>query len=102
MGEVSILIRALLVGVLLGGMFYGGLWWTVRHSVSTRHIGVWLIGSFLLRAAITVSGFYFVAQEHWRALLTCSLGFLMARIAVTCLTRTPPERKDPFLQGIGP
>jgi F1F0 ATPase subunit 2 len=90
------------VGLLLGGVFYGGLWWTVRRSVSTRRLGVWLIGSFLLRAAITVSGFYFVAQDDWRAVLACLLGFVAARIGVTCLTRTPPERKSRLLQGLGP
>jgi F1F0 ATPase subunit 2 len=101
MGEISILIRALLAGLLLGILFYGGLWWTVRRSMSTGHVGIWLIGSFLLRASITIGGFYFVAQGDWRALLACLLGFLMARICVTRLTSTPPERRSRLLQGSG-
>ncbi len=102
MGERSILLWALLVGILLGGMFYGGLWWTVRRSMSIGHPGLWLIGSFLLRAAITIDGFYFVAQRDWHALLACLLGFFMARICVTRHTRAPPERKSRLFQGFAP
>ena len=102
MGEILILIRTLLVGALLGGMFYGGLWWTVRRAVSIRHIGVWVSGSFLLRTSIAVGGLYFATHGDWRALLACLLGFLMARICVTRLTRAPPEPKGRLLEGFGP
>jgi F1F0 ATPase subunit 2 len=87
MSEAPTLILGLFAGVLLGAIFYGGLWWTVRSSVSSTRPGLWLMGSFLLRAAIAVSGFYFVSQGNWQSLLACLLGFLIARIGVTRLTR---------------
>jgi F1F0 ATPase subunit 2 len=102
MRESAILIFALVVGIVLGMIFYGGLWWTVRRSVSSKSPGTWLIGSFLLRALIAVSGFYFVSRGDWRSLLACLLGFLIARVSVTRLTRAPLEVKSRFAEGMGP
>jgi len=93
MSEVSILAMNLLAGVLLGMIFYGGLWWTVRHSLSSPAASVWLIGSFPLRMIITVGGFYFVSLGDWRRLLACLLGFLIARIGVTRLLPVPIGQK---------
>jgi F1F0 ATPase subunit 2 len=94
MSESFILILASLAGILLGTVFYGGLWWTVRSVASSSSVGAWLVGSFLLRAAIAVGGFYGVSRGDWRGLLACLLGFLVARIAVTRLTRVPFGRKS--------
>jgi F1F0 ATPase subunit 2 len=102
MNETSILIMALLAGVLLGMIFYGGLWWTVRRSVSPKSSNVWLIGSFPFRAIIAVGGFYLVSRGNWRSLLACLLGFLIARIAVTRLLRAPHEQKSRCVRGTGP
>jgi F1F0 ATPase subunit 2 len=92
MSEVSILALALLAGVLIGIIFYGGLWWTVRRSVSSPS-SVWLIGSFPLRMIIAIGGFYFVSQGDWRRLVTCLAGFLMGRIGVTWLLPSSREQK---------
>jgi F1F0 ATPase subunit 2 len=102
MKESSILILALLAGILLGTIFYGGLWWTVRSTVSSRSSGAWLIGSFPLRAMIAVGGFYFVSRGDWRSLLACFLGFLVARIAVTRVTRAPLGTKTRLIQETDP
>jgi F1F0 ATPase subunit 2 len=83
MTEISGLSVALLAGILLGAIFYGGLWWTVRRGVSSKNFGAWLIGSFVLRAGIAVSGFHAVAHGDWRCLLACLLGFLFARVCAT-------------------
>jgi F1F0 ATPase subunit 2 len=101
MSETSILIMALLAGVLLGMIFYGGLWWTVRRSVSSKTMSVWLIGSFPFRAIIAVGGFYLVSRGDWRSLLLCLLGFLIARICVTRLLRGPHEPKNRCVRGTG-
>jgi len=99
MAESWALVRALAVGVLIGGVFYGGLWWTVRRSLSIRHPGAWILGSFMLRTSVALGGFYLAARDDWRALLTCFLGFLIARIGVTRLTRASLNYPSDLLQG---
>jgi F1F0 ATPase subunit 2 len=91
MNEPLSLASALIAGVLLGAIFFGGLWWTVRRSVSSKRLALWLFASWLLRTGIVLPGFYFVMQGDWQRLLAALLGFVLARIAVTRLTRvTPP------------
>ena len=40
---------------------------------------LWFSGSFLVRTAIALVGFYFVAQGDWRRMAGCVAGFLLAR-----------------------
>jgi len=87
MNEPWGLALALVAGVLLGAIFFGGLWWTVRKCVSSGQPARWVFGSGLLRTSAVLAGFYFVAQGHWERLLVCLLGFVMARVIVTRLTR---------------
>jgi len=91
MNELLIGVLAWLAGLLLGGIFFGGLWWTVRKSVSSQRPALWLLPSLLLRMSITLAGFYFVSDGHWQRWLLCLLGFIMARLIVTRLTRTSGE-----------
>ena len=85
---------AWVAGVLLGAIFFGGLWWTVRKGVSSQQPALWFFGSLLLRTSIALAGFYFVAGGHWERLLVCLLGFVMARLIVTRLTRPPVEHHN--------
>jgi F1F0 ATPase subunit 2 len=85
--EALSLVIALAAGILLGAIFFGGLWWTVRKCVSSRQPALWLFGSVLLRTATVLTGFYWIAQGHWERLLACLLGFVVARIILTRLTR---------------
>ena len=87
MNETVSLVPALLAGVLLGAMFFGGLWWTVRKGVSSKQPAFWFFGSLVLRTSIALAGFYFVGRGHWERLLVCILGFVIARLIVTRLTR---------------
>ena len=79
---------------MLGAIFFGGLWWTVRKGVSSTQPALWFLGSLLLRMSIALAGFYFVSGGHWERLLACLLGFVMARLVVTRLTR-PREKSNP-------
>jgi F1F0 ATPase subunit 2 len=79
------LIPALLAGVSLGVIFYGGLWWTVRRGVLSKHAAVWFFCSLLLRTGIALAGFYLIAHGHPERLLMSLLGFVMARLIVTKL-----------------
>ena len=93
--EVVSLALSLLTGVLVGAVFFGGLWWTVRKGVSSKQPALWFLCSVLLRTAIALSGFYFVARGHWERWLVCLLGFLMARAIVTRLARAPETSYAP-------
>jgi F1F0 ATPase subunit 2 len=89
--ELLFLAMALAAGVLLGAIFFGGLWRTVRKGVSSRQPALWFFVSLLLRMSIALAGFYFVSGGRWERLLLCLLGFVVARLVVTRLTRSSTE-----------
>ena len=93
MNEFLPLAMASSAGVLLGAFFFGGLWWTVRRGLSSDQPALWFFGSLLLRMSITLTGFYFVGQEHWERWLLCLLGFFLARLIVGWLTRLSAENQ---------
>ena len=97
MNETLTLMLALVTGGLLGAIFFGGLWWTVRKGVSSKKPALWFFGSLLLRMSIALSGFYFVSGSHWERMLLCLLGFVLARLIVTRLTRAA-EKPTCFAQ----
>ncbi len=98
MHETLLLVSALVAGVLIGAMFFGGLWWTVRKGVSSSRPALWFFASLLLRTALTLAGFYIVSGGHGERLIASLLGFIVARLIVTRLTRaaqkpTPSARQ---------
>ena len=80
--------------MLLGAIFFGGLWWTVRKGVSSEQPALWFFGSLLLRMSIALAGFYLVSGGHWERLLLCLVGFVMARLVVTWLTRSSEDNQS--------
>lgn len=82
------LVVPLLVGVLLGGLFFGGLWWTVQRAVATRWVALWFFASLLLRTGIVLGGFYLACGDDWQRWLAALLGFVVARVVITRVTRT--------------
>jgi F1F0 ATPase subunit 2 len=91
MHETLSLVLAWMAGGVLGAMFFGGLWWTVRKGVSSRQPALWFFGSLLLRMSLALAGLYVVSGGQWDRLLVCLLGFVMARLVVTWLTRASGE-----------
>src|ERR1035438_4192463 len=91
MNDFLLLALALVAGLVLGAIFFGGLWWTVRKGVAAKNAALWFLGSMLLRMGIVLAGFYFVGRGDWQRLVTCLLGFIIARFIVMRLTRTPIE-----------
>jgi F1F0 ATPase subunit 2 len=85
------LVLAALAGAALGAIFFGGLWWTARRGAASPRPALWFFGSLLLRMGIVLSGFYAVAGTHWERMLTCLLGFVVARMIVVRLTRPRPQ-----------
>jgi F1F0 ATPase subunit 2 len=91
MNNFIILALAWVAGLVLGAVFFGGLWWTVRKGVSSKHPALWFPGSMLVRMSIVLLGFYFVGRGDWQRLAACLVGFIIARFIVLRLTRTPIE-----------
>ncbi len=99
MSETLTLMLAWVAGSVLGTIFFGGLWWTVRESIASRQPALWVFGSLLLRMGVALTGFYFVSGGQLKRLMACILGFFLARLAVTWLTRLPAENpKTPTAQ----
>jgi F1F0 ATPase subunit 2 len=93
MNETLPLLLAGVAGLLLGAIFFGGLWWTVRKGLSSKQPALWFFGSMLLRMAIVLAGFYFVGRGNWKRLLTCLLGFVIARFVVTRFNGPPVKHR---------
>lgn len=91
MNEWLTLTLALMAGLLLGAIFFGGLWWTVRKGVASERVALWFLGSMLLRTSVVLLGFYFVLGDNWQRLVAGLLGFVIARLIVTRLTRPSGE-----------
>ena len=101
MNESLILLLAGIAGGLLGALFFGGLWWTVHKGLSSRRPALWFLGSLLVRMGIALGGLYFVSGGHWERMFACLLGFVLARLVVTRLTRPPVECRRPRTQEAG-
>ena len=93
MNETLTPVLALVMGLLLGAVFFGGLWWTIQKGVLSKQPVLWFFGSLLLRTSITLAGFYYIGRAHWERLLICLLGFVMARLIVTWMTRPAAEKQ---------
>jgi F1F0 ATPase subunit 2 len=91
MRELLFLAAASAAGLLLGAIFFGGLWFTVRKGVSSRRPALWFFCSLSLRMSVALAGFYFVSGGRWERLLACLLGFLVARLVITRLTKSSVE-----------
>lgn len=87
MNDIGPVIAALTAGMVLGALFFGGLWWTVRRGLTAANPALWFGLSALARMAIMVSTLYYVARSGWPSMLACLCGLLIARIAITRLTR---------------
>ena len=83
---------ALVAGVGLGLWFFGGLWWTVNRLPQARRPALLFAGSFFVRTAGVVAGFYFIAGGGLMPVAICMIGFIMTRMFLTRRLGTPVER----------
>ena len=85
MTYVLLLLFALTVGLVLGLLYFGGLWFTVSRVHEVSHPGYLLAGSFLVRAAVVLSGFAGITYAFGSRLEVvglCLLGFTMVRLVL--------------------
>jgi F1F0 ATPase subunit 2 len=92
MSETFSILLALLAGIALGLAFFGGLWWTVRRAASCESPALLLFGSYLVRMALVLCGFYLISQGNWKRLAASLFGLLIGRILVIRLTRPSVEQ----------
>jgi len=92
MNEISNLIWAFIVGLLLGILFFGGLWITVKKIINSKTPGLLMVGSFVLRITIVLAGFYFIGLGDWKKLIACLIGFMVSRFTVIYLTKSLDEK----------
>lgn len=76
-------------GFFSGLFFFGGLHWTIHHSLNSSKGWLTMTVSLLLRMSITVSVFYFVGRGNWKLMVACLVGFIIARSVTLRITRTP-------------
>jgi len=96
MTELTGLIAVCLAGVLIGVGYFGGLWWTIRHSVVSTRPAISFLLSLLLRNSLAVLGFYAVSGADWQRWLLCLLGFTLARLLMTRLILPTDSQADVF------
>lgn len=92
MNETLNLLLAWVAGILLGSMFFGGLWWTLRKGLASKQAALWFFSSMLLRMSLALAGFHFVSGGHWERLLSCLVGFILARLIVMRLVRSAEKQ----------
>lgn len=67
-------------GGLLGIFYFGGLWWTVRLLLISRHPIAIYFGSLASRLTVAVLGISFLAiYFRWQLPVAGLLGFMAAR-----------------------
>lgn len=96
--SIITLVAVLLAGLLLGTFFFGGLLWTVGKGISAKYPALWFFGSWLVRCAVVLVGFYFVSAGRWERLVVCAAGFIIARMVLIqfssmTVKQSRPKRK---------
>ena len=75
----------------LGFVYFAGLWLTVRNLCDANSPIISLFRSFIIRAAIAMTGFYLIMNGRWDHLISALIGFILIReVLVRRLGRHDP------------
>ena len=99
MNEILYTVLVFIAGLVLGTLFFGGLWFTVMKSITSKTPALWIISSFFVRVGITMLGFYFISSGGLKGLLICLFGFIVARFVVTYITKPKAEMQIQIKKG---
>ena len=80
---VVILFLAFAAGLALGAFYFITLWRTVKKIPDTPSPLRLTLGSFALRMAVVLPGFYFVMGGEWQRLAMALIGFILMRMILT-------------------
>jgi F1F0 ATPase subunit 2 len=83
MVKVVILFLAFTAGLVLGAFYFVALWRTVKRLPETPHPVRLMLGSFALRMAVALVGFYIVMSGHWERLAMALMGFIFMKVILT-------------------
>ena len=85
-------LLAVLGGAALGLFYYAGLWFTLRRLPEQAHPALWVFGSFTLRLAVSMAGFYVILgpDRNLSRLGLALLAFIVARVLLTRRLRPIP------------
>ena len=84
---------ALISGFIFGIIFFGGLWLTVKKSLGTPYAALWFLASSVIRTAIVLTGFYFVASGSLPRILISVAGFVTGRFLVLWFTKQLEQKQ---------
>lgn len=78
-------LLAVLGGAALGLFHYAGLWFTLRRLPQQSHPALWVFGSFTVRLAVSMAGFYCILgpDRNLPRLGVALLAFIVARVLLT-------------------
>ena len=85
--EILNILWPLVAGIVLGFFFYGGLWITIKKGIDSKYAYLLLIGSFFIRTAVVLLGFYYVAKGDWKSMFYCLIGFVLAKFILNSITK---------------
>ncbi|MEI6054455.1 MAG: ATP synthase subunit I [Lentisphaerota bacterium] len=94
MNEVAFIILSAICGLILGLFFFGGLWWTIKTSITSKHPALLMLSSLIIRICVVLVGFYYVSQGSWKRILGCLTGFIAAKFIVTRFTKPESEKSN--------
>lgn len=95
MNDIPALAASFACGGALGAIFYGGLWWTVRRALSSRHAALWFSSSMVARTAAVLLGFFALSHHGWKRPVLCLLGFVASRLVASMILSPGPTRSSP-------
>lgn len=73
------LITALAGGMALGALFFAGLWLTVRTLGLSRHPGLLMAASYVLRMLLLIGGLYLLGSGNWQSFAAALTGIIVTR-----------------------
>ncbi|HQG30306.1 MAG TPA: ATP synthase subunit I [Deltaproteobacteria bacterium] len=81
-----------LCGFGAGLLYFSGLMVTILKVRCARRPGLFLMGSFILRAAFVIGVFFAVSSGEWQKFAACLVGFILARQLMVLLWRPSGSR----------
>jgi F1F0 ATPase subunit 2 len=93
--NLGMLFLAAVGGAALSVLYFGGLWFTVQKMNQVKVPALLFAGSFLVRTAIVLAGFYLVAGDRLDRLAVCFICFLVTRHFVLKWAQMPVRKEKP-------